>query len=294
MAFWRYNIRNRVKGQIVADFIGTIIRDYLIKAYVGKGGHGAVYRAEVLRTGAVVAIKVLLPEHSEDTELAQRLQQEADIIRDLRHPHIVPLLETWKDEMGIWLVMPWMGGGDLREQLEKNGAMKVEALNLILQQICSALDAAHAAHIIHRDFKPDNVLLDEAGQAYLSDFGVAKRTNYSGITSIGTIIGSPHYLSPEQIMGEEISNRSDIYSLGVTIFELLTGATPFQGTTSRLQLIMKVMRDNLPFLTEHEIPEKYLDKINGLIQRCTAKDPQDRYPTASSVAAHFQEILSEN
>lgn len=278
----------------MADIVGTMVRDYRVMAYVGKGGHGAVYRAELVKTGAIVAIKVLLPQHSDDVELAQRLEQEAEIIRDLRHPHIVPLLETWKDDLGIWLVMPWLGGGDLRDYLEKKGAMKPEALSGLLQQICSALDAAHAAHIIHRDFKPDNILLDEAGVAYLSDFGVAKRTNLSSITSMGTILGSPHYLSPEQIMGEEISNRSDIYGLGVTIFELLAGVTPFQGTVSRLQLMMKIMRESIPPLTDREIPEKYLDKINGLIQRCTAKNPQDRYPTASSVAAHFQEILSEN
>src|SRR5688572_21139064 len=148
-----------------------MVRDYQVTAYVGKGGHGAVYRAELVKTGAIVAIKVLLPQHSEDLELAQRLEQEAEIIRDLRHPHIVPLLETWKDNLGIWLVMPWLGGGDLRDYLKEKGAMKPEALSVLLQQICSALDAAHAAHIIHRDFKPDNILLDDAGVAYLSDFG---------------------------------------------------------------------------------------------------------------------------
>jgi eukaryotic-like serine/threonine-protein kinase len=274
--------------------VGTTVRDYQLTAFIGKGGHGAVYRAENLKTGADAALKVLLPEHSEDTELAQRLSQEAEIVRELRHPHIVPLLETWQDNDGLWLAMPWLGGGDLHDYLDKQGAMRAEVLSPILSQICSALDAAHAAQIIHRDLKPDNILLDTAGNAYLSDFGIAKRKNYGAITSVGMVIGSPNYLSPEQIMGEEITNRTDIYALGITIHELLAGVHPYHDTVSRLQLMMKLVQQSLPPLTDREIPAKYLDEINGLIQRCTAKNPQDRYITASSVAYHFQQILSRN
>jgi serine/threonine-protein kinase len=172
--------------------------------------------------------------------------------------------------------MPWLGGGDLHDYLKKQGAMSPNVLSPILSQICSALDAAHAAQIIHRDLKPDNILLDMAGVAYLSDFGIAKRKNYGAITSIGTVIGSPNYLSPEPI------------------HELLAGMHPYHDTVSRLQLMMKLVQQNLPPLTDREIPAEYLDGINGLIQRCTAKNPQDRYITASSVAYHFQEILSSN
>jgi serine/threonine protein kinase len=278
----------------MADLIGKTVRDYQVSAFIGKGGHGAVYRAAHLKTGADVAIKVLLPEHGDDAELAKRLLQEAEIVRELHHPHIVPLLETWQDNQGLWLVMPWLGGGDLHDYLKKQGAMSPNVLSPILSQICSALDAAHAAQIIHRDLKPDNILLDMAGVAYLSDFGIAKRKNYGAITSIGTVIGSPNYLSPEQIMGEEITNRTDIYALGITIHELLAGMHPYHDTVSRLQLMMKLVQQNLPPLTDREIPAEYLDGINGLIQRCTAKNPQDRYITASSVAYHFQEILSSN
>lgn len=278
----------------MVDLIGKTVRDYQVSSFVGKGGHGAVYRAEHLTTGTQVAIKVLLPEHSEDVELAKRLLQEAEIVRELRHPHIVPLLERWQDAQGLWLVMPWLAGGDLHDYLKKQGAMRPAILSPILSQIGSALDAAHAAEIIHRDLKPDNILLDAAGVAYLSDFGIAKRKNYGAITSVGMVVGSPNYLSPEQIMGEEISNRTDIYALGITIHELLAGMHPYHDTASRLQLMMKLVQQSLPPLTDREIPAEYLDDINGLIQRCTAKNPKDRYITASSVAYHFQEIISKN
>jgi serine/threonine protein kinase len=278
----------------MADLTGKIIRDYRVTAFIGKGGHGAVYQAEHLKTGATVAIKVLLPEHSEDTELSKRLIQEADIVRELRHPHIVPLLETWQDGQGLYLVMRWIAGGDLHDYQKHHGAMSPETLSPILQQICSALDAAHAAQIVHRDLKPDNILLDNDGNAYLSDFGVAKRKNLGGITTVGTVVGTPNYLSPEQIMGEEVSNKTDIYALGITIHELLAGIHPYHDTVSRLQLMMKLVQQNLPPLTDREIPAEYVNDINGLIQRCTAKNPQDRYITASSVAYHFQEIIRGN
>src|SRR5690606_27185001 len=229
----------------------------------------------------------------EDEKIVQRINQEAEIIQDLRHPNIVPLIETWQDEQEICLVMPWLSGGDLRDYVEKYGSLAPENLSPILTQICSALDAAHAAQIIHRDLKPDNILLDDTGKAYLSDFGIAKRKGYSNITTVGTLIGSPNYLSPEQIMGDEISNRTDIYALGIVIHEVLAGIHPYHDTVSRLQLMMKLAQQDLPPLTDREIPAQFMDEVNGLIQRCTAKNSKDRYLTASSVAYHFKQIIGD-
>lgn len=277
----------------MADLIGRNIRDYKITSYVGKGGHGAVYRAENMSTGDIVALKVLLPEHSKDSELKKRLEQEVEIFKVLRHPHIVRLMDTWTDELGVWLLMPWIGGGDLRDRL-KQGALKPEELQPILAQICSALDAAHAEQIIHRDIKPDNILLDEAGQAYLSDFGIAKRVNASAITMMGIVVGSPNYLSPEQIMDGQVSHRSDVFALGITIYELLAGEHPYQDIVSRLKLMQKLVQEDLPPLVSLQIQEKHLDGINNLIQRCTAKNPDDRYQRASEVAEEFQAILESN
>lgn len=203
------------------DLVGKIFHDYEILAFVGKGGHGAVYRAKSPKVEQEVALKVLLQKHAADDELIKRIHIEAEIIRDLQHPNIVTLIDTWEDENGLWMVMPWLGGGDLRDYIEKYGAMPPERLSPILNQVCNALEAAHEKQIIHRDLKPDNILLDEAGNAYLTDFGIAKRMGHSAITSMGVVMGSPDYLSPEQIMGYEISRRTDVYALGITIYELL-------------------------------------------------------------------------
>lgn len=271
------------------DLSGQTVNDYVLEAIVGQGGHGAVYRASRPETNETVAIKVILPQHISDEKLMDRIRIEADIIRDLRHPHIVQLHDHWEDANGVWMVMPWIDGGDLRQHLEQHGPLAVEHMETILDQISNALDAAHAAQIVHRDIKPENILQDSNGRVYLTDFGIAKRLGHRAITSAGVVMGSPYYLSPEQIMGYEITGRTDIYGLGITVFELLTGYHPFSDIKSQVQLMMKLVQEPLPPLVaiRPELPEA----VNDLIQRATAKDASKRYPSASSMARHFQEIV---
>lgn len=274
------------------DFEGKTVHQYDLVKFVGHGGHGAVYRARHVVSHDIVAVKVILPEHARDEKLLQRLHQEAEIIHDLRHPNIVHLIETWEDANGVWIAMQWCGGGDLRERLEQNGAMAPHEIVPILEQVTSALDAAHAAQIIHRDLKPDNIMLDEAGNAYLTDFGIAKRLGHNAITSMGVVVGSPNYLSPEQIMGYDITARTDIYALGILIYELLTAEHPFSTLTSKVQMMMALVQQPLPPVVD--LPDELADGINALIQRATAKSAEQRYPTASSLARHFKEILEKN
>lgn len=271
------------------NMIGRTVRTYEITDFVGKGGHGAVYKAVHTRNGEKVAVKVILPEHEEDSTLLVRFQQEAEIIRDLRHPNIVHLHEFWQDEEGIWVVMQWLGGGDLREYLEKYGKMQPKMLAKILEQIAGGLDEAHAADIIHRDLKPDNIVLDDNGDAYLTDFGIAKRIGYTAITSMGVVVGSPNYLSPEQIMGETISGRTDVFALGFTIYEMLTGTHPFDNIKNRIQLMMAMMQQDIPPITT--LDPQICDDVNELIQRAANKQADKRYPTASALARHFSEIV---
>jgi serine/threonine-protein kinase len=281
-----------IKGWLfMENLIGKIFHNYEILAFVGKGGHGAVYHAKK-PDEQDVALKVLLPEHAEDDDLIKRIRIEAEIIHDLNHPHIVTLIDTWDDDNGIWLVMPWIGGGDLRTYIETNGAMPPQQFNPILEQICSALEAAHEKQIVHRDLKPDNILLDEAGNAYLTDFGIAKRMGYSTITSMGVVMGSPEYLSPEQIMGYEISPRTDIYALGITIYELLAGHHPFVGEKNKVKLMMKMVQQDLPSLDNDNIHPELSHHLDTLIQRATDKKAENRYENASALAAHFREIIS--
>jgi len=276
----------------VSEFEGQTVRQYELVKFVGRGGHGAVYRARHVVSHDIVAVKVVLPEHARDEKLLQRLHQEAEIIHDLRHPHIVQLIETWEDKNGVWIAMQWLGGGDLRAYLDQYGGMSPHQIIPIMEQVTSALDAAHAAQIIHRDLKPDNIMLDESGNAFLTDFGIAKRLGHNAITSMGVVVGSPNYLSPEQIMGYDITARTDIYALGILLYELLTGEHPFSTVTSKVQMMMALVQQAIPQV-EH-LPEPLGSEINALIQRATAKAAEQRYPTASSLARHFKEIVEKN
>lgn len=273
-------------------FVGKTINNYTILEYIGKGGHGAVFRAQHPDKARDVALKVLLPEHTKDDELIQRIRIEAEIIRDLQHPNIVSLIDTWDDEQGIWMVMPWIGGGDLRNYMENHGAMPPTKLSEIVKQICNALDAAHEKQIIHRDIKPDNILLDTEGNAYLTDFGIAKRMGYSAITSMGVVMGSPDYLSPEQIMGYEISARTDIYALGITMYELLAGRHPFSDEKSKVKLMMKMVQEPLPPLENVNISSELLQLLNELVQQATDKTADKRHENVLALAQHFSEIIA--
>jgi serine/threonine-protein kinase len=281
-----------MRASAVSEFEGKTIRQYELVKFVGRGGHGAVYRARHVVSHEIVAVKVILPEHARDEKLLQRLHQEAEIIRDLRHPHIVHLIETWEDENGVWIVMQWLGGGDLRAYLDRHEVMHPQQIIPILNQVTSALDAAHAAQIIHRDLKPDNIMLDEAGNAYLTDFGIAKRLGHNAITSMGVVVGSPNYLSPEQIMGYDITARTDIYALGILLYELMTGEHPFSTVTSKVQMMMALVQQPIPQVSH--LPDPLGSEINALLQRATAKESDKRYPTASSLARHFAQIVEEN
>jgi len=273
----------------MTEMIGRHIRSFEILDFVGKGGHGAVYRARDSKSNRIVALKVMLPEHEEDDTLIERFRREAQIIRELRHPHIVGLVDYWQDDEGVWVVMDWLGGGDLRDYIDEYGAMPPKDLVPLLKQVASALHAAHAADIIHRDLKPDNIVLDEDGKAYLTDFGIAKRKGYTALTSVGMVMGSPSYLSPEQIMGEEISPRTDIYALGFTIYELLTGEHPFADIKNQIQFMMALVQKDVPLL--ENLPEAIAADLNALIQRATHKQADQRYPTAAALARHYAEIV---
>lgn len=271
------------------DLIGLTLHDnYTIQNFVGKGGHGMVYRAYHDMTKEQVAIKVILPEHADNKNLLQRLRIEAEIIRDLRHPNIIKFVDSWEDARGVWMVMKWIGGGSLRQILDDYGALSTEQLVPLLISISSALDAAHAAQIVHRDIKPENILLDENDRPYLTDFGVAKRLGYQAITSMGVVLGTPKYLSPEQLLGADVSPRTDVYGLGITLFELLAGQHPLEHVASRMQMMMLLAEGKIPPVTS--INPTLDNRFDALIQRATAKNPADRYPTASSLAWHFKEI----
>jgi tetratricopeptide (TPR) repeat protein/predicted Ser/Thr protein kinase len=270
------------------DLSGQDIRGYKLIERIGEGGFGVVYRAEQPAVDREVSIKVILPEYAKHPEFVRRFEAEARMVAKLEHPHIVPLYDYWRDEEGAFLVMRWLRGGSLRDALE-SGPWEVEALGQLLEQIADALRLAHEQGVIHRDLKPENILLDEDGHAYLTDFGIAKDIAGEGLTQTGKIVGSVDYLAPEQAKGEEVTPRTDIYGLGVVLYEMLTGEHPFPGMTT-VQMIQKHLNQPLPSIREIqlELPEA----VDHVIQRATAKNPEERYSDALEVVEAYKRALT--
>src|SRR5258707_13085950 len=200
------------------------IKGYELRDHIGAGGFGAVYRAYQTTVGREVAIKIILPNLANQPEFIRRFEGEAQIVARLEHPHISPLYDYWRDPDGAYLVMRWLRGGSLREAL-KEGPFDVNATALLLDQVTSALAVAHRNNVIHRDLKPGNILLDEDGNAYLADFGIAKDLKVQGAnTQPDAVVGSLDYISPEQARSEPVTARTHIYSLGVVLNEILAGS----------------------------------------------------------------------
>jgi predicted ATPase len=263
-------------------------RGYDIQEKIGAGGFGVVYRASQPSVGRDVAIKVVLPHIARDPLFIQRFEQEAKLAAQLEHPNIVPLYDYWQDETQAYLVMRWLRGGSLHELL-KNGPLDAETAVRLTTQIASALETAHEKGVVHRDLKPSNVLMDEKGNAYLSDFGIAKHLVGTTIgTPTGAIIGSPAYMAPEQITSGEVTAQSDLYSLGIMLFEMVTGETPF-GDMEPVAMLYNQVNEPVPLACSInlELPSE----VDQVIQKATDKDQAVRYPDAASMSVAFQRAL---
>ncbi|MDX1687201.1 MAG: protein kinase [Candidatus Promineifilaceae bacterium] len=268
------------------NLTGQSLKAYELLERIGSGGFGAVYRAYQSTIGREVAVKVILPHFANQPDFIRRFEAEAQLIARLEHLHIVPLYDYWREPDGAYLVMRWLRGGSAKDALERS-PFSLESTALLLDQVSAALSVAHAGDVVHRDLKPSNILLDEEGNAYLADFGIAvdlRRRGGSGGEE-GATMGSPAYLAPEQARGEAVSPRTDIYSLGVTLYECLTGAHPFRGLNA-VELLYKQINDPLPELTA--VSEDVRPEIDAVIRRATAKDPRQRYDDALSLAAAFR------
>ncbi|NWF70557.1 MAG: protein kinase [Chloroflexi bacterium] len=270
------------------DLSGQVIKGYELRERIGAGGFGAVYRAFQPAVGREVAVKAILPAYVNHPEFIRRFEAEAQLVARLEHLHIVPLYDYWREPQGAYLVMRYLRGGSLRT-LMNAGPIDPEHAARLLDQVASALSAAHRYGVIHRDLKPDNVLLDEDGNGYLADFGIAKDLRSdANVTQPDTLIGSPAYFSPELIQGEALTARADIYSLGIVLYEMLAGEHPFPkaGPTT---LMLKHLKEPLPEL-ELTRPELTI-MVNQIVQRATAKNPQDRYADPLEMAADLRRAL---
>ena len=278
------------------DLSGQEIQGYDLMERIGSGGFATVYRACQSTIGREVAVKVILPNHANKPEFIRRFEIEAQLVARLEHLHVVPLYDYWRGPDGAYIVMRWLRGGSLKDELQ-NGGFDLEPASLLLDQVASGLAAAHQRQIVHRDIKPANILLDEEGNAYLADFGIARDFSQGKGHSLDAgqsnekILGTIQYLSPEQLRGEEVSPQSDIYSLGITLYELLTGRHPFAEFNS-VQQIYKHFEEPLPLI---ELPDPAITVgINTIIQKATAKNPQQRYQDALAMSAAFRDAARLN
>lgn len=264
-----------------------VVRGYELRERIGAGGFGEVYRAYQASVGREVAVKVILPQHANQPDFIRRFEVEAQLIARLESPHIVPLYDYWRDPDGAYLVMRWLPN-NLTEAI-KRGPWSPVAVARLLDQLAAALTIAHRDHIIHRDIKPDNILLDEDENVYLADFGIAKDVSINDSSESGELAGSFAYLSPEQIQSQPVTPRTDIYSLGYVLFEVLTGEKPFKNATTPVEYIQHHLTTPLPTIsTQHKHIPAALDEV---LQTATTKDPNQRYANVQRFAAAFRAAL---
>lgn len=268
------------------SLIGQNIRKYQILSKLGAGGMGSVFRARDTILERDVALKLLAPTLANDDSFVERFRLEARSLARLDHPHIVKVYDADWDENKLFIVMEYVDGGSLADLIKQEGALKPALVVKLLQQTASGLDYAHQRGLIHRDIKPANILIDTQGNAKLTDFGLVKDTGTS-LTADGTRLGTPAYMAPEQIQGEEVTPALDIYALGVVAYEMLTGRTPFQGNMSAI--FEGHLLRQIPAISQLN-PSIHPD-TQGCLAKVLAKNASERYPTASSFVQALQESL---
>jgi serine/threonine protein kinase len=254
---------------------------YVVERALGEGGFAVVYLVRDVALKRHLAVKVLSPDLITSHTVLERFRREAETVAQLSHPNIVPLHFIGEEDGLLYLAMACVDGGSVADRLEK-GALPIDDSAKILMEVASALAHAHKRGVVHRDVKPHNVLLDaESGRALVTDFGIA-RTADSSLTLTGMFVGTPAYISPEQVTGEESDHRADIYALGVMGYEMLAGKLPFEGNTPTAMLMKRLSGMPTPLVeVRREIPAS----LAAVITRCLAPDPAERYQTASEVAA---------
>ncbi|PRO65275.1 Stk1 family PASTA domain-containing Ser/Thr kinase [Alkalicoccus urumqiensis] len=269
--------------------IGKRINErYKIIRPVGGGGMADVFLAEDLILNRHVAVKVLKEQFSHDDEFIRRFHREAESAASLSHPNIVSLFDVGEENNVYYIVMQYVNGPTLKEYIKENGPLSSEESIRILKQIADALSHAHQNHLIHRDVKPQNILIGEDNNVLVTDFGIARAISDATITHTNSVLGSVHYLSPEQAKGGRITYQSDLYALGILLYEMLTGQVPFQGDTA-VSVALKHLQDPMPDIRTHvpDLPQSVVD----LISKLTAKSPDDRYASAESLSWDLETVL---
>lgn len=260
---------------------GTVIGDrYRIEERIGGGGMALVYRATDTLLGRPVAVKVLRDGYTDDADFVRRFRREAQAAASLGHRHVVSIYDVGHEGNVHYIVMELVEGPDLKEYIQQQGALPCDRAAQLALEILDALGHAHARGLVHRDIKPSNILLTGDGHVKVSDFGIARHTTTDTLTNTNSIFGSAHYFSPEQARGLPAGQRSDLYSLGVVLYEMVTGEVPFKGE-SPISVALKHVQDEPPLPSQ--INAKVPLELEQIITRALAKDPEERYHTAEQM-----------
>ncbi|MEW5763139.1 MAG: Stk1 family PASTA domain-containing Ser/Thr kinase [Bacillota bacterium] len=259
----------------------TLSNRYLIEEQLGGGGMAVVYKAQDCLLQRPVTVKVLRSEFAADEEFVQRFHREARAVASLSHPNIVNVYDVGQDGDIHYLVMEYIDGEDLKTRLRRQGALDVQLAVGIARQVCDALEHAHQHRIIHRDVKPHNILLTASGRAKLADFGIAREATGTTLAVTQNLMGSVHYFSPEQARGEPADARSDIYSLGVVLYEMLTGSVPFGGNNPVAVALKHVQELPPPLYAKNPALPPGLERV---VLKAMAKNPDDRYQSAAEMS----------
>jgi len=254
---------------------------YRILRRLGGGGMATVYRAEQMPLGRDVVVKVLHAHLARDAEMAERFRREAEAAAQLVHPFICPLLDFGRSGETVYIVMPYLGGGSLADRVQKDRAVSPVVIAAAAAQVAVGLDHAHRRGVVHRDVKPDNILFDDDGNAFITDFGIATALFHGRLTASGRAMGTPHYMSPEQAMGKLIDGRSDLYALGVVMYEALVGFPPFDGADA-FSVGYKHVHEKPVDLAD--IDSRLPELLVEVVMRCLAKSPDDRYARGDALA----------
>jgi len=261
---------------------------YRVLRRLGGGGMASVFLAEHAHLQRQVVLKVLLGHLAKDAEMLERFRREARAASQLVHPNIVPIIDSGDAEEVMYTVMPYMPGGSFADRIAQGPRPAVEVASVIAQS-ATALDYAHRRGIVHRDVKPDNVLFDEDGHALVTDFGIAEARSQGRLTASGRAMGTPHYMSPEQAMGKLVDGRSDVYSMGIVMYEALVGFPPFDGPDAFAVGYKQVHEAAVPL---QQVRADIPPEIAAIVMRCLNKAPADRYARANDLADALIGFLS--
>jgi CheY-like chemotaxis protein len=265
----------------------TFAGRYEIIEEIGKGGMGKVYRALDTEVKEEVAVKLIKPKIIQDEATIERFRNELKVARKVSHRNICRMHDLGKAEEGYYITMEYVEGEDLKSLIRKKGKLSTDEAIGIAQQVCEGLAEAHELGVVHRDMKPQNIMIDKNDRAKIMDFGIARSVEVPRVTATGMIIGTPDYFSPEQAEGEEADQRSDIYSLGVILYEMVTGSVPFEGDTA-LSVALK-HKSQLP-LDPRKLNPDVSDDLSRLILICMEKERERRYQKAEELLADLRNI----